>query len=306
MGRQHRRRAARRRRERTRFQRAGNHRRRRRETVHAERTASRNTRLRGDGHEARRPSHASYFDPGEYRIKISRRSTTRAGTSHTNAREYLVRRILQLLRWIRDRLAVGQVSPPAAAVARTPCSRSGSARSTTISVSSPIDWPKPRRKSIGTPTTSATSAPLRPLPLRISRRTRCTSRLGHSVPHHLRWRVPSLLAQGTQGPFATPAPFRRRAWARDAQAPVPGQRRERLEVPRVLAHVPFMGATALVLKVAPYPSGGINGDHVVLVWNESGSGYLMSFHYARDNASLAPTQHDVQDLMRAARSMTPL
>jgi hypothetical protein len=85
----------------------------------------------------------------------------------------------------------------------------------------------------------------------------------------------------------------------------PGQRRERLEVPRVLARVPFMGSTALVLRVAPYPSGGINGGHVVLVWNESGSGYVMSFHYARDGASTTPTQHEVQDLMRAARSMTP-
>jgi hypothetical protein len=32
----------------------------------------------------------------------------------------------------------------------------------TISVSSPKDAPKPRRKSIGTPMTSATSAPLSP------------------------------------------------------------------------------------------------------------------------------------------------
>ena len=41
------------------------------------------------------------------------------------------------------------------------CSRTGSARSsTTISVSSPNACPKPRRKSIGTPMTSATSAPL--------------------------------------------------------------------------------------------------------------------------------------------------
>jgi hypothetical protein len=85
----------------------------------------------------------------------------------------------------------------------------------------------------------------------------------------------------------------------------PRQRRERLEVPRVLAQVPFMGARALVLMVAPYPSGGINGGHVALVWNESGSGYLMSFHYARDTAGTAPTHHEVQELMRAARSMTP-
>jgi hypothetical protein len=57
--------------------------------------------------------------------------------------------------------------------------------------------------------------------------------------------------------------------------------------------------------VAPYPSGGINGGHVALVWNESRSGYLISFHYARDTAETAPTHHEVQDLMRAARSMTP-
>ena len=43
------------------------------------------------------------------------------------------------------------------------CSRSGSATSiTTISVSSPNEPPKPRRKSIGTPITSATSAPFSP------------------------------------------------------------------------------------------------------------------------------------------------
>ena len=68
---------------------------------------------------------------------------------------------------IRPPAAVRSASSVAAdrAVAARPRRRAGGrgparrGRSTTISVSSPNDAPKPRRKSIGTPTTSATSAP---------------------------------------------------------------------------------------------------------------------------------------------------
>ena len=67
----------------------------------------------------------------------------------------------------RPRRAARRGSPGSTRRARRPpargCSRSGSARSmTTSSVSSPKDCPKPSRKSIGTPMTSATSAPFRP------------------------------------------------------------------------------------------------------------------------------------------------
>ncbi len=41
------------------------------------------------------------------------------------------------------------------------------------------------------------------------------------------------------------------------------------------------GARATVLREPPYPAGGLQGRHVVVLWNEDGHGYLVSVHGER-------------------------
>lgn len=38
------------------------------------------------------------------------------------------------------------------------------------------------------------------------------------------------------------------------------------------------GQPAGILKAPPYPQGGIHGDHMIVMWNEGGHGYLVSTH----------------------------
>jgi hypothetical protein len=86
----------------------------------------------------------------------------------------------------------------------------------------------------------------------------------------------------------------------------PGQHTAPLEVPRVVQRIKFRGRPALVLSMAPYPDGGINGGHYVLVWNQDRSGYIMSFHYARGDSGKPPRRSDSGALIRAAASMVPI
>jgi hypothetical protein len=38
------------------------------------------------------------------------------------------------------------------------------------------------------------------------------------------------------------------------------------------------GQPAAIMKAPPYPTGGIHGDHTIVMWNEHGHGYLVSTH----------------------------
>jgi hypothetical protein len=38
------------------------------------------------------------------------------------------------------------------------------------------------------------------------------------------------------------------------------------------------GRPAAIMKAPPYPTGGIHGDHAIVMWNERGHGYLVSTH----------------------------
>jgi hypothetical protein len=40
------------------------------------------------------------------------------------------------------------------------------------------------------------------------------------------------------------------------------------------------GAAALLLREPDYPAGGLQGGHVLLLWNQAGHGYLVSVHGA--------------------------
>lgn len=85
----------------------------------------------------------------------------------------------------------------------------------------------------------------------------------------------------------------------------------RLTPSSVVARVAVNGRPALVLRVGPYPDGGIHGGHYAIVWNGVGAGYVLSFHYHRgDPASEGvdrprpPRRRDIRALTRAAGSMT--
>ena len=47
---------------------------------------------------------------------------------------------------------------------------------------------------------------------------------------------------------------------------------------RVLGDARVGSARALVLRNPPYPTGGINGGHISIIWNADGAGYLVSGH----------------------------
>lgn len=50
---------------------------------------------------------------------------------------------------------------------------------------------------------------------------------------------------------------------------------------RRIATARVHGARAAVLREPPYPTGGIHGDHVLVLWNEGGHGYMVSVHGER-------------------------
>jgi hypothetical protein len=50
---------------------------------------------------------------------------------------------------------------------------------------------------------------------------------------------------------------------------------------RRIATARVHGAPATVLREPPFPTGGIHGDHVLVLWNEGGHGYMVSVHGER-------------------------
>jgi hypothetical protein len=50
---------------------------------------------------------------------------------------------------------------------------------------------------------------------------------------------------------------------------------------RRIATARVHGARAAVLQEPPYPTGGLHGGHVVVLWSEDGHGYLVSVHGER-------------------------
>jgi hypothetical protein len=68
---------------------------------------------------------------------------------------------------------------------------------------------------------------------------------------------------------------------------------------RRIATARVHGTRATVLREPPYPTGGIHGGHVVVLWNEGGHGYLVSVHAAR--LSQAPLVSVALAMARSAR-----
>jgi hypothetical protein len=59
---------------------------------------------------------------------------------------------------------------------------------------------------------------------------------------------------------------------------------------------------AIVIRLAPYPTGGVHGGHVVALWNERGRGYLISFHFS-EVLEPGPSPYTLSQRVRTALRM---
>jgi hypothetical protein len=62
--------------------------------------------------------------------------------------------------------------------------------------------------------------------------------------------------------------------------------------PRVLGRTHIGNARALLLRIAPYPEGGVHGGHFAIVWNLHAAGYVISVHFLSP-----PARSDVTKLL---------
>src|SRR5689334_1678160 len=80
---------------------------------------------------------------------------------------------------------------------------------------------------------------------------------------------------------AAPRPFALAGRA-GAAWPPPGVRKPDKELGLlhlVLVRRVGVGSPALLLRAPPYPRGGVHGGHVIVLWNSSGGGHLVSLHF---------------------------
>ena len=49
--------------------------------------------------------------------------------------------------------------------------------------------------------------------------------------------------------------------------------------PAVVDRIEVAGHPGLLLQVAGFPDGGVHGGHLAAIWNQRGSGYVLSMHF---------------------------
>lgn len=76
---------------------------------------------------------------------------------------------------------------------------------------------------------------------------------------------------------------------------------------RVIRRAPVGSDPALILRVAePYPAGGVHAEHVLVLWNVGGHGYLVSVHLRGGRGRFAFSERDrVNAALAIARSARP-
>lgn len=84
----------------------------------------------------------------------------------------------------------------------------------------------------------------------------------------------------------------------------PGEGAEDLKRKRVSAvrSATVKQQPALLLEPAGYPTGGIHGGHLAVIWNQEGNAYALSMHFAEDNRWSADEREQV--LLEAASAMS--
>jgi hypothetical protein len=107
-----------------------------------------------------------------------------------------------------------------------------------------------------------------------------------------------LATRGDRWPATVPLDHDLRLIGRTQQTPTaPGRKPIR---PRLVTRTRIAGTRALILRVAPYPDGGVHGGHYAAIWNQDGHGYLVSIHVA-EMVSVAAIVEDLQTLASTYR-----
>lgn len=73
---------------------------------------------------------------------------------------------------------------------------------------------------------------------------------------------------------------------------------------RSLRRTTVAGHRALLLRAAGFPGGGIHGGHLVVVWNQDGTGSVMSMHFRSPERLTTMQRQDA--LLAAAAAMSRL
>jgi hypothetical protein len=61
------------------------------------------------------------------------------------------------------------------------------------------------------------------------------------------------------------------------------------------------GRPGLLLKAAPFPTGGVHGGHIAVVWNQGDAGYAISIHFLSNRRSSQGERRAA--VLRAAQAM---
>ncbi len=70
---------------------------------------------------------------------------------------------------------------------------------------------------------------------------------------------------------------------------------------RVLGTTTVADGPALLLVAKPFPTGGVHGGHIAVVWNQDGAGYAVTLHFADEGT---PDERSENVVLRAAASMS--
>ncbi len=86
------------------------------------------------------------------------------------------------------------------------------------------------------------------------------------------------------------------------QAPqkMPPDPSSRPDEPVVLGHSPWGGTDGMLVLAPPFPSGGVDGDHLIYRWGRMGAEYSVSLHAWTPLAETMSTLHAIVETSKAA------
>jgi hypothetical protein len=72
-------------------------------------------------------------------------------------------------------------------------------------------------------------------------------------------------------------------------------------------NVQLAGLSASVKRMAPYPQGGVNGGHSLVLWRFRGRGYYMSIHgYANEKRATVMAQELIEEMRTCPNATGPV
>lgn len=109
--------------------------------------------------------------------------------------------------------------------------------------------------------------------------------------------------QAGRGPYAVEQP---RSLRLVANPPLVSGQAPRTSHPLVLGPTHVRGRPGVLLRVLPFPEGGLHGGSYALVWNERGNGYVVSLHWRSGDLGRPPSSRQVAVLQQLAARMRPV